>query len=242
MGKREGVLLSLEQAVEAVCRDFRQYDPQILLFCSSIRLITAGTTHIRRDRKGEGLWISSKGRRAMRRLDGYELAEYLCDTLTRTPPDLDLLSELCRRTFQTRAFPEVDPVTGREGIFVETGMEDFRCRQCGRCCRSLDYHDQVTAEDVEGWRKLGRTDILERVAVFEGRGRETAYRIWIEPGTLTISESCPFLEKVPRKDLWVCRIHDVKPAICRQYPASRKHAVMTGCPGFEKDRHERKGR
>ena len=31
----------------------------------------------------------------------------------------------------------------------------------------------------------------------------------------------------------VCTIQDVKPGICRQYPSSRKHAVMTGCPGFQ---------
>ena len=43
---------------------------------------------------------------------------------------------------------------------------------------------------------------------------------------------CPWLRKVRGKDQYVCRIQDVKPDLCRDYPLSREHAEETGCPGF----------
>ena len=42
--KSETVFLTREQAVEAVCRDFRQYAPQLLLFCEVLRLVSGRET------------------------------------------------------------------------------------------------------------------------------------------------------------------------------------------------------
>jgi len=41
------------------------------------------------------------------------------------------------------------------------------------------------------------------------------------------------LKNLPKQDKYICRIHDVKPEHCRNYPKSRKHAQKTGCKGFE---------
>jgi Fe-S-cluster containining protein len=230
---KESIFLTCERAVEAVCFDFRQYDPQIRVFCRVLRLISGGNIVAKRDREKNGAWISAPGLLNMRWMDGPEMVEYLCEALTTADLNPELLSSICARVFHERAYPEVDPETGGEGIRIETGMEDFVCRQCGQCCRSLDYHREVTAEDVVHWRESGRTDILEWVGVYEQEGKETAYRIWTIPGTAQPAENCPFLEAISPENRWVCRIHDAKPGICRQYPSSRKHAVMTGCPGFE---------
>ena len=44
---------------------------------------------------------------------------------------------------------------------------------------------------------------------------------------------CPWLRKLPNQEKFICRIHDVKPEHCRAYPKSMKHALKTGCRGFE---------
>ena len=44
---------------------------------------------------------------------------------------------------------------------------------------------------------------------------------------------CSWLRKLPNQDKYICRIHDVKPEHCRAYPKSKKHALKTGCRGFE---------
>lgn len=235
MSKRETVFLTPDQALDSIQRDLRQYDPQIMLLCQIIRLISGGKTVVKRAPNGDGAWVSVPGRRNMLWLEGPELVEHVCEGLKAAEMSLESLASVCSRVFRERAFVDEHPETGQPGIRVETGMEGFHCRQCGRCCRSLDYRKEVTAEDVSRWRAMGRNDILDWVGIFKREGRETAYRIWIIPGTAKSAEVCPFLHHISSENRWICRIHDVKPAICRQYPATRKHALMTGCPGFEKE-------
>ena len=232
MVKKESLFLTRKEALEAIRLDFRQYDPQIMLFCQIIRLISGGSIVAKREGQKNGAWISLPGHQNMRWMDGPEMVEYLCESLD-SDLSVPLLTSICARVFQTRAYKAVDSATGQEGIRIETGMEDFVCRQCGYCCSTLDYHREVTEEDVTRWQELGRSDILRCVGVFEGEGNKKSYTIWTIPGSTELAESCPFLKKISSDNRSVCLIQDVKPGICRQYPSSRKHAVMTGCPGFK---------
>ena len=134
--------------------------------------------------------------------------------------------------FNTEASVGHEAETGAPGIWVHTGMESFHCRQCGQCCRHLDYQDQCTVDDVSVWKRLGRADLAARAVPVQRDGRVSHYRIWKRLEGDTQWEDCPWLQ--PRPDgRWVCEIHEDKPDICRQYPGSRKHARMTGCIGFE---------
>jgi len=232
---KDHLFLSLREASLALCFDFRHYDPQLLLFCELIRLMSDGNTLFRREADKNGLWISQPGRRKMRWIEGSELIEYMCEAVSSEDLSPDMLAAICARVFRTRATPAEHPDTGEAGICIDTGMESFRCRQCGQCCRNLDYSDALKEEDVERLEAFGRHDILGRVGKFKSQEGKPIYRIWMKPGKLELEEACPFLTKVPTENRWSCRIHDVKPTICRQYPVSRKHANMTGCPGFEKD-------
>jgi Fe-S-cluster containining protein len=234
--RRDSVYLSIDEALEAVCIDFWRYDPQIVLLCQIIRLVSGGSVVLKREERKSGAWISMQGRPNMRWMGGPELVEYACAAVKEADRDPRLVSSICARVFHTRALEEKDRETGQMGIRIETGMEDFSCRQCGRCCTSLDYHNELTEEDVVRWERLGRTDILQWVRGIEGRGRRKAYRIWTVPGTTRPADMCPFLKKIPSENRWECLIHDVKPAICRQYPLTRKHGIMTGCPGFDTEK------
>ena len=233
MVEKDSVLLTMEQAMAAVCLDFRQYDPQVILFSEIIAVLSKEGLTAKREMGKNGLWIRTAGERKMRWQEGSELVDTMCKLLSNSKPDATRMSSICARVFQTRAFTDRDPATGRPGIRIMTGMEGFACRQCGRCCRRLDYHNEITAEDVAHWKQLGRSDILDWVGVFQKDSQAVVYRIWMKPGTRTFAEICPFLQKIPAENRWVCGIHDVKPRICRQYPLSRKHAVMTGCPGVD---------
>jgi len=109
----------------------------------------------------------------------------------------------------------------------------FKCRQCGQCCLSL--HDAFTTcateADVQRWEAAGRDDILAWVDPIV-LGDECVYDIWVSPRTGEDTRRCPWLRKVRGVDRYICRIHDVKPDLCRNYPKSRTHATETGCPGF----------
>ena len=228
------IFLTIEEAIDAMVIDFRQYHPQILLFCSIIDLISGNEIRFQREADKEGVWINQRGRTRMRWLEAEALVEYMCSSIRRTHWTVELLAAACRRVFQTRVLPAVDQATGCEGLEIETQMDAFECRQCGDCCRNLDYHHEVGTEDVEMWRSLGRTDILRWVETVHRKDGTAKHRIWVVPGTRDLAPICPFLKKEPATNRWDCTIHNAKPQICRNYPISRKHAVMTGCRGFEK--------
>ncbi len=228
--EKETLFLTIDQTLEAIRRDFKQYEPQVLLFAELLRLISDGQSAFKREPGEEGIWIRPPGGSHMRFLEGAALVDYMCTLIGKLKERADpaLMADVAGRVFQTRVRR-----AGPDEFGIETGMERFACRQCGRCCRDLDYHAEVTAEDVARWRIQDRTDILKWVGVTRHRDGRQTYRIWVAPGTNRFAEPCPFLSKVATRNAWECRIHEVKPLICRAYPVSRKHALMTGCPGFK---------
>jgi Fe-S-cluster containining protein len=113
--------------------------------------------------------------------------------------------------------------------------ENFKCKQCGHCCLNLSdaFQTSVSQKDVDMWRAKGRFDILEWVCPIPIGEGHYAYDIWISPKTGEDVWRCPWLRKLPKQDKYICRIHDVKPEHCRQYPRSKEHAEKTGCKVFK---------
>ena len=234
MGKRDAIFLTVEEALEAVCLDFRRYEPQVMLFGEVLRVISDGGIVLKSEPGKSGRWVASEKGSKMVWFDGEALRVYVCDIVKSMRPGADAMAAVCSRVFRERAVPAVDPATGEPGVCIETGMEKFVCVQCGNCCKALDYHDALTEQDVEMWKEAQRYDILAWVGVAQKKGGASSYRIWKDPKTGELADQCPFLTKVPDKNRWICRIHDIKPRICRDYPVSRKHGVMTGCRGFDR--------
>jgi Fe-S-cluster containining protein len=112
--------------------------------------------------------------------------------------------------------------------------KNFKCKQCGNCCLNLyDAFSTCAADqDIKMWEREWRYDILEWVDPIHFGDDECIYDIWINPITHDDVKRCPWLRKLPNQQKYICRIHDVKPEHCRAYPRSRKHAMKTGCRGF----------
>ncbi|MFP4571944.1 MAG: YkgJ family cysteine cluster protein [Desulfobacterales bacterium] len=237
MDENKYIFLSMKEAVSAIRIDFNHYPPQTGLFMDLCPLILGPDIAVTCDSQSS-LWIKqARGRRTsrMQRITYPDLGRLLINTLEKSTPSADLMAEICSRVFLTRAEPSRNGIGAETGIRIDTGMENFKCRQCGRCCRKLDYRNEVSAEDYLNWQELERKDILERIATISRNGRIISYAAWVEPGTRRFADVCPWLVPADKKDKtgqWVCKIHDIKPEICRQYPGTRKHAQMTGCIGF----------
>ena len=110
--------------------------------------------------------------------------------------------------------------------------DEFQCQLCGKCCLEYAYNLQVTEEDMCRWEEEGRRDILQWVSRI-GVGEYLALDFPIHPETGDEVDRCPFLRKLPRKDVYICRIHDTKPDACRRFPLSREKAERIGCPGLK---------
>ena len=111
----------------------------------------------------------------------------------------------------------------------------FICKQCGNCCLNLRdaFETCATNEDVQRWKDEKKYEILEWVDSIPLGDDQFVYDIWISPVTGEDVQRCPWLRKLPKKDEYICRIHDSKPEHCRRYPRSKKHAGKTECRGFE---------
>lgn len=217
--------------MDAVRDDFDQYGAQATLYLNLCSVVFEDGTWVK-DAAGRGVWILVGSRGKMQLVEYRELGEQICKRLESADLPLAQLAGICRRVFRTRARPGQSK--GIEGIWIETGMESFHCIQCGQCCTNVGYPKEVEESDVARWRDAGREDILRWVGLKRPQENGDAYRIWITPGTNQPATVCPWLEKEPGTHRYRCRIHEFKPEICRQYPGSLKHALMTGCPGFER--------
>ncbi len=232
--KKHTVFLTNAEAIDAVCRDLRQYPSQPLLLRALTQLVLGDETIVSWQKDGSGLSLMDPACRKPRFLSPDQLAELLCTELTRSPPSIHLLARICGCVFHERTRPLRGEADAGGGILLETGMEHFQCRRCARCCRHLDYHGELSDADYRLWQRLGRADILRYVRVIRKNDDIVAYRIWLDPARGQLMDGCPWLERVPDKNQYRCLIYDVRPGICHQYPGSRKHGRMTGCPGFEK--------
>jgi Fe-S-cluster containining protein len=233
MPPQDRIFMTREEALAAIRADFAQYEPQTTLFLELFPLVFDKRAIISGTSRDERLWMSERGGN-MVPISPRELGIRICRELASTRPSLEVVAAVCRRVFRTQVQPGVSERTHDPGLWLLTDMAFFACRQCGHCCCNLDYYDQLTEADCRRWQALGRSDILQKVRRIKRADGSFVYRMWQRPGPGQSGSPCPWLRKIPSQNQWECRIHDVRPEICRQYPGSRKHAEMTGCPGFKR--------
>ncbi len=230
MSRQHHIFLTHAQATAALCADLKQYAPQKALF-KDLTLILLGKHTVEDFGDKDRLWIQTGKFGKMKNITWPALRHRLCTAVEGLPPDLPAMADLLSRVFKSAASVGVDEFGRQAGIWLDTGMADFHCRCCGRCCRSLDYHDQCTVADVRRWRLSGRNELIARARPVHRGGRIDHYRIWTSADGKSTRKTCPWLRSADG-DRFVCSIQQDKPGICRDYPGSRKHAHMTGCAGF----------
>jgi Fe-S-cluster containining protein len=57
--------------------------------------------------------------------------------------------------------------------------------------------------------------------------------VWVDPLTGQRVDECPWITEGFDRGQHRCQIYEVRPTICKYFPASRKHAEEVGCRGFE---------
>jgi len=90
----------------------------------------------------------------------------------------------------------------------------------------LKYSDgglSASAEEIDAWRVL-RPDIYRYVR--DGK-------IWMDPDTGEQLTVCPWLQKLPDQEKYVCSIYDYRPEDCRYYPTTIEEMVSHECEMLE---------
>ncbi len=231
MENGDHIFLTVPEILESIQIDLKQYPAQTTLFRKLVPILCNGNGFVVENGLHEGVWIK-KGRKSKpRRLRDDILGDFICRKISSSPVGLSTLSEICQLIFWVKTWQGVHPETGEPGIWLDTEMQNFSCTQCGRCCKTLRYHNECRKEDVTRWRAAGREDILKWVRVMNPGKTGEHFSIWIDPATKKRASICPWLKK-ELDGSYHCRIHETKPFVCHQYPGTRKHAVMTECEGF----------
>ena len=98
------------------------------------------------------------------------------------------------------------------------------CNQCGKCC--IHYSDgglSATSREIDWW-ETHRPDIFEYVRDGE---------IWVSPVTGRPLTKCPWLEKVPDQEKYICGIYHDRPDDCRHYPVDIDQMIHDACEMLE---------
>ncbi|WDP84715.1 MAG: YkgJ family cysteine cluster protein [Desulfobacter sp.] len=229
MTEKNRTFLTLTQAVDAVAADFGQYGVQPDLFYQ-IGLLVMGTNFKLGLLNGvKRAWIRPDKNLPFTLAGDEGLGFYLIHLLGTCQKDARTMARICALVFQADARP--GQLGDNFGIWIENHMGGFVCKRCAYCCHRLET---VCVEpDFLLWQSLGRRDILSWVKEERLETGKIQYRIWVNPNTGKIAESCPFLAFEKTNGRSYCRIQAVKPRVCKEYPFTRKHALHTGCPGFD---------
>ena len=233
MTKKEKKFISFSKAIQEILDDSRLDPKQYDLF-AKVYVSLAGGEAIPGEEecppfgfKYGGIWYRPDFSKEKVFHSLQEFHDLLVQAFISKSPSNEDVSKIYRTVMGVKAYvgngPGVDA-----GIWVETEMENFRCIQCGQCCLELSDAYSTTAyeEDMDRWEKERRWDILDYVVGSD---------LWISPRTGQDVTRCPWLRKLPKKNEYICRIHNTKPRQCRDYPKSKKHALQTGCRGFMRE-------
>jgi Fe-S-cluster containining protein len=102
------------------------------------------------------------------------------------------------------------------------------CTQCGKCClkyKGGDWLGSATEVDMLFWL-IRRPEVLDYVD-------DIRHDLWISPITGEKMQRCPWLRKLPRQEKYICRIHDVRPEVCRDYPTDIDQMISLDCEMLE---------
>jgi Fe-S-cluster containining protein len=102
------------------------------------------------------------------------------------------------------------------------------CNQCGKCCLKYngdDWLGSATEADMLFWL-MRRPEVLDYV---DG----ILHSLWTSPVTGEKMQRCPWLRKLPRQEKYTCRIHNVRPEVCRDYPIDVDQMISLDCEMLE---------
>ena len=104
-----------------------------------------------------------------------------------------------------------------------TTMKD--CNQCGKCCIRYGGGSLTATTSEIDWWEDHRPDVYAYVR--DGN-------IWVSPVTGKQMSRCPWLRKLPKQEKYICRIYDVRPEDCKQYPVNIDEMVRDECEMLER--------
>ncbi len=84
----------------------------------------------------------------------------------------------------------------------------------------------ASEKDLDVWT-------LEKPEVLNYIYSEDMPDMWLSPITGDELHRCPWLKKYPNRGQYYCRINEVRPGVCRNYPVNVEQMISDGCEMLE---------
>ena len=98
------------------------------------------------------------------------------------------------------------------------------CNQCGKCCKAYSHGGlSATTAEIDWWENY-RPEIFKYVS--DGN-------IWFSPDSGKRLTTCPWLQKLPDQEKYICDIYYDRPEDCRHYPVTIDQMVKDDCEMLE---------
>ena len=98
------------------------------------------------------------------------------------------------------------------------------CNQCGKCCTHYSDGGLSASDNEIDWWETYRPGIFSYVS---------GGKIWISPVTGKQMVRCPWLQKLPNQEKYICRIYYDRPDDCKYYPVTVNQMVRDECEMLE---------
>ena len=98
------------------------------------------------------------------------------------------------------------------------------CNQCGKCCIRYGGNSLSASDRDLDWWESNRPNIFNLVKDKE---------IWFDPKSGESMETCPWLNKAPGQDKYLCDIYLDRPEDCRFYPTHIDEMIRDECEMIE---------
>jgi Fe-S-cluster containining protein len=112
----------------------------------------------------------------------------------------------------------------RLDVGEESGNKVKDCNQCGKCCTNYGGGGLSASASEIDWWETHRPEIARYVS---------GGKIWVDPVTGEQMARCPWLEKLPDQNKFICRIYQDRPDDCRYYPVDVGQMISDECEMLE---------
>jgi len=164
--------LSSEVAINEVFVDLAMHPDkwyEFALFAKVYAFLTKGkawpavANSNKEERADHGIWYVAKGARKGKFVPASDFKKLAIDLIPKVKYRVDEIAQIYEWTMWVNTVSGKGP-DGEEGLWVETEMENFRCTQCGHCCRSRRYsgnRDRIGGDTERAEQVSGRVGIMK---------------------------------------------------------------------------------
>ncbi len=160
MKEKDKKYLSISEAIDEICHDFRLYSNQYDLFSKVYTFLVGGKAEPGEEKcppfdiSYGGIWFQPKNCQEKTFYSLQDFDDLLVQAFATKNLSAIEVAELYSMVMGVKTYVDKKQGGNLSGIWVKTEMENFKCIQCGHCCLNLSdaYTTDADERDMTRWK------------------------------------------------------------------------------------------